>query len=902
MANKLNQKLRKPAQDKTAPVNYDPLHPASLTLPQQTADGQLTFAGVYCMLWPKLRETRKLARSTAKQYDRAMAQKVLPQMPLDVAFADLDEDDFLAFWDHLCGSGLSQSHLQIASVVIRTIMELAYDQGLTQTTLWGLPQYRILPEDGAPLEVLPCEDPEEEGERLADLAVRTPRSISLDVEFALAAGMINNCCDHGELIAGLLMLCLGVRTSEATGVSYKHLVEVRPGYWALVRYEVSNKDARTTQAGGKTSNAFRLLPLPKFLTEILLGRKQEILGRFSPEVVENLPLACKGIDYACRCTQKEVNAKVKNLYRLAGVTEDLMRTAYQEMRADPELAEDCESRATAYLCRHQFATAMVYCGLTPGEIYTVMGHAEEDESVHKSDFANPDAFCALADKMSRRPLVQFFDHLAACHTYSCEDQPVSVCADGDVDLCFPGGGLFEVSLLGAEYGDNLRVETEGVEILRQGSLCLPGNPSDTLSIRSALRELGKQAWRAAVDKTVVLPSPAAVIEHLDHASALPPLHATYPAAHSRPQAVVEIPQPAPPAAAEPPHQIPPEPAEVDMPAPAQQAVQVRSGKLDAKVFGEAVAPGRLYLLAPKGEILALPDRYPVVNRNLAGKRLLEERHAEPVALLCCREQDPALILSSDGMLYRLAPDQRLDSSDFCRPDNPAYQALHSGGILLQGAELDQLDGTITCLSDRGSIRRVSLERFRRIPPEGRRLVAVPEGERLVSACVASNGSDILLVSARGKVLRLAAEDLRAVTSPGSTLYTGIALEDEDHAVLCCPYQANTEYLIITRSGRAVRRAGSAEITSHRRGSQGVQGMQVGAGDQIAALLPATSAVLLVATSGRGLCIRTDSISLTAGVAKGMGAMKLRPPHGVFAAVGIELISPDPQMQRRTRPC
>ena len=584
MEHKLDRKPRKPAQDKTAPVNYDPLHPASRTLPQQTADGQLTFAGVYCTLWPKLRETRKLARSTAKQYDRVMAQKVLPQMPLDVAFWDLDEDDFLKFWDHLCGSGLSQSQLQIASVVIRTIMELAYDQGLTQTTLWGLPQYRILPEDGAPLEVLPCENPEEEGERLADLAVRTPRSISLDVEFALAKGMIDNCRDHGELIAGLLMLCLGVRTSEATGFSYRHLKQIRPGYWALVRYEVSNKDARTTQAGGKTSNAFRLLPVPQFLTEILLGRKQELLGRFSPEVVENLPLACKGTDVACRCTQKEVNAKVKNLYRLAGVAEDLMRTAYQEMRGDPDLAEDCEGRATAYLCRHQFATAMVYCGLTPGEIYTVMGHAEEDESVHKSDFANPDAFCALADKMSRRPLVQFFDHLAPCHTYSCENQPVSVCADGDVDLYFPSGGIFEVSLLGVEYGDNLRVETEGVEILRQAPLCLPGNPSDTLSIRGALRELGKQAWRAAVDKTVVLPSPAAAIELLDHESAPPSLHVIYPAANSRPQAVVEIPQPTPVAAEKSDDQVLPQPTEcVDMPEPVRQVVSLRSGRPEAKV-------------------------------------------------------------------------------------------------------------------------------------------------------------------------------------------------------------------------------------------------------------------------------------------------------------------------------
>lgn len=881
MANRLNQKLRKPAQDKTAPVNYDALHPASLTLPQQTADGQPTFAAVYRMLWPKLREERKWAKSTAKQYDRAMGTKILPQMPPDVAFVDLDEDDFLAFWDHLCCSGLSQSHLQIASVVIRTIMELAYDQGLTQTTLWGLPQYRILPEDGAPLEVLPCEDPEKEGARLADLAVRTPRSISLDVEFALAAGMIDNCCEHGELIAGLLMLCLGVRTSEATGFSYRHLKQVRPGYWALVRYEVSNKDARTTHAGGKTSNAFRLLPVPHFLTEILMDRKRKLLKKFPPEAVENLPLACKGTDVACRCTQKEVNAKLKNLYRLAGVAEDLMRTAYQEMRTDPDLAEDCEGRATAYLCRHQFATAMVYCGLTPGEIYTVMGHAEEDESVRKSDFANPDAFCALADKVSRRPLVQFFDHLAACHTYSCKDKPVSVCADGDVDLYFPSGGMFGVSLLGVEYGDNLRVETEGVEILRQAPLCLPGNPSDTLSIRGALRALGEEAWRAAVDKTVVLPSPAAVIESLDHESAPPSLHVIYPAANSQTQAV-EIPQPAPPAAAEPPHQIPPQPV--------QQAVPVRAGRPEAKVFGTAVAPGTLYFWGRNGEIRALPDRQPIYNRNLAGKWLLEERHAEPVALFCCREQDPALILSSDGMLYRLAPGQRLDSPDFCRPDNPAYQALRCGGILLQGPELGQSDGTITCLSDRGSIRRVSLERLRRISPEGRQLVTVPEGDKLVSACLCSAHEDLLIVSARGKVLRLAAKDLYVVISPGADICVGMTLADEDHAVLCRPYKTDTEYLFVTGSGQAVRLAASAELMPHGRGSQGVRQVRVGAGDQIAALLPAAPAVFLAATNGKGLCIGTDSISVTTGAAQGVVAMKLRPPHAVLTAIGMEYIS------------
>lgn len=889
MAHALERKPRKPAQDKTTPVNYDPLHSASLKLPQKTEDGQLTFAAVYRMLWPKLREERKLARSTAKRYDSAMAQQILPKMALEVAFQDLDEDDFLAFWDRLCRADLSKSSLQIASIVIRTIMELAYDQGLTQTTLWGLPQYRILPEDGVPLEISPCADPEEEGERLADLAVRTPRSISLDVEFALAQGMIDNCRDHGELIAGLLMLCLGVRTSEATGFSYRHLTELCPGYPALVRYEVSSKDARTTHAGGKSNNAFRLLPLPQFLAAILQKRKKDLQEWYSKDKIENMPLACKGVDYTCRCTQRELNQIMKNMYQRAGVAEDLMRTAYQEMRADPDLAEDCEGRATAYLCRHQFATAMVYCGLSQGEIYTVMGHAEEDASVRKSDYSNPTAFCALADKMSRRPLVQILDHLAEGRTYVCEKQPVTVCSDGNVELFFPQAGIFEGSLLGIECGDRLELEEEGVNIMQQLPLCLPGDQPDTLSIRGALRTLGEQAWRAAIDKTVVLPSPAAMIERLDHESAPPSLHAIYPAANSRSQ-VSEIPQPTPLVAEEPTHQVLPQPTEcVDILEPVRQDAAIRAGRPEPKVFGMAAVPGTLYLLSRNGEIRVLPDRYPICNRNLAGKWLLEERHAEPTALLCHKEWEPALVLAQDGMMYKIEAGQRLDSPEFCQPDHPAYQALRSGGILLQGPELGQSTGTITCLSRQGNIRRVSLERFRRIPLEGRQLIAVPEGDKLVSACLCSDQSDILLVSAQGKALRLSAKDVRAVTSPGSALYTGMALADEDHAILCCPYEANTEYLIITRSGRAVRRASSAEITPHGRGSQGVQGMQVGVDDQIAALLPAAPAILLVATSGKGLCIQTDSISLTTGVAKGMGIIKLRPPHAVLAVVGMENI-------------
>lgn len=892
MAHALERKPRNPAQDKTAPSNYAPLNSASLKLPQQTADGQPTIASVYRILWPKLRVIRKLARSTAKRYDSVMAKQILPQMNQEIPFCDWCDFDFLALWDCLCRSHLSKSSLQIASIVIRTMMDLAYEQSLTLTTLWGLPQYQISTDTYVPMETSIRFNPENEGQRLANLAIHTPRSISLDVEIALAKGMIDNCPNHGELIAGLIMLCLGCRTSEATGFSYKHFVHFRPGYWALVRYEISGKDSRVTQAGGKTNNAFRLLPLPQFLANLLCARRKELEARYSPETVEDLPLACKGTDEARRCTQRELNQKLISLYQQTGVAEDFMRTAYQDMREDPNLAEDCEGRATAYLCRHQFATAMVYCGLSQGEIYSVMGHAEEDEWVHKSDYSNPDAFCALADKMSRRPLVQILDQHPSCQTYQCEARKsVVVDADGDIELRFPNGGQFHITLSEAEY-DTLELEPEHMNIMCQTPICLPGVTADTLSIRGDLRSLADQAWKAAVDKTVVLPRPDAVINRLLNDDRLhpQPLQVNHPPA-GRPkipasQATADVlpvsPQ-LPPAE----QIVPTQNEQANVPVTGQPSAPARSDKHAPKVFGMAAAPGTLYLLDVNGKIWSLSPQQPVLNRARAGNWLIQPAKVTPVSLLCYRASETALVLSPDGMIYRITPGQPLDDPEFCQTDQPAYQALRSGGILLQGPELDQPDGTITCMSCRGSIRRVSLERFQRIRPEGRQLVSVPDGDHLVSACLSSGRADLLMISAQGKALRVSSDDLLPVTTPGSSLYAGMVLAKADRAVLCRPYKPHTAYLLVTRFGRAVRLAETVEIMSHGRGSQGAQRVLVKSGDQLVSLFPATDALFMVTSNGKGLCIRTDHISATVSVAQGVEAIALKASNSVLTAIGMD---------------
>ena len=192
-------------------------------------------------------------------------------------------------------------------------MDIAYEKGYTQTILWGLPLRKFEP----PQEKQDKQDKQEAlGNQLALEAIKIPKSITLETEFALAKSLLDNYDEHGELIAALIMLLTGVRTSEATGFSYKHLVELSPGYWGLVRYYVSKKDSRDTAGGGKTNNAFRILPVPKILVSILKERKKYLEKAFPGKDINSFPLACKGLDYRTRCTQKELNQKLKQLFKI----------------------------------------------------------------------------------------------------------------------------------------------------------------------------------------------------------------------------------------------------------------------------------------------------------------------------------------------------------------------------------------------------------------------------------------------------------------------------------------------------------------------------------------------------------------------------------------------------------
>lgn len=389
-------------------------------------DGEtkLTLAGYYHEHMLEIQNERKLEEATCKRYDNVVRDYIAPAFA-EYALDEMDELDYLACWDQIQKTVTRPADLQTAYSLVRMIADYAYQHGGTEVTLWGL-----MPEGQASFTKrtgsAPAKGKEEKNEesegakekeerrearRFADKGIRIARTMSLVTEFKLFMEMLQNLTVFGQVLAGLIIFTIGVRTSEAIAFQFKHFCEVTPGYWGLQRINVSAPEARESVAGGKSHNAIRLLWVPKFLAKIILERREHLLTLYPQEVVDNLTIACYGTDNQRPCTQKELNAHMKELFRKVGVKEDMIASAFETMRESDENMEEYERSIVAYLGRHQAITAMVYCGLTEAEICACAGHEQIDKDVEPYDFVNPDAFRALADKLSRRPIVQIFDQM-----------------------------------------------------------------------------------------------------------------------------------------------------------------------------------------------------------------------------------------------------------------------------------------------------------------------------------------------------------------------------------------------------------------------------------------------------------------------------------------------------------
>jgi DNA gyrase subunit A len=129
-------------------------------------------------------------------------------------------------------------------------------------------------------------------------------------------------------------------------------------------------------------------------------------------------------------------------------------------------------------------------------------------------------------------------------------------------------------------------------------------------------------------------------------------------------------------------------------------------------------------------------------------------------------------------------------------------------------------GSIVFATRNGQVKRTLLADFQNIHRGGIIAIQLREGDELISTALADEKDEIVLVTARGKAIRFALQEVRAM-GRDTTGVIGVKLLEQDHVVAMERVDQQASLLCEFERGQA-KRSGFEEYPTKGRGGQGVQ--------------------------------------------------------------------------------
>ncbi len=175
----------------------------------------------------------------------------------------------------------------------------------------------------------------------------------------------------------------------------------------------------------------------------------------------------------------------------------------------------------------------------------------------------------------------------------------------------------------------------------------------------------------------------------------------------------------------------------------------------------------------------------------------------------------------------------------------------------------------------GRVKKTPLQAYARPRSSGIIATRLTEGDRLIGTVFVSEGDEVLLATAHGKVVRFAEGDVRPMGRTAAGV-KGATLKDGDRVVDAVTGTEDELLLLACERGYGKRtRIGEFRLT--RRGSQGVLGIrtQPRNGDVVNALNASRcDEVLLSTVKGMMVRLRVDDISIQGRASQGVRLVKL----------------------------
>lgn len=270
-----------------------------------------------------------------------------------------------------------------------------YSHGLYYSTLWGSSWNK---ETKAPKKI----DPIKEKQKRIDKQLKLPRSLTIPQEIKLLNAIEEKYLQDSIYLGIAVMFYMGLRPGECLGLQFGDIrpLEGYPEVQCMYIYEQLRADEERTNTL-KTANAYRVLPIPTELSEMIEKRQAAVEAKI-PGKSEKCYLICKDESAEGLLKQgqrKQFRLCCQSLLRKISVEEAVIANLQSLIDAD----QVAESTVTSYLLRRNFATALAaVCGMEDDELKYEMGHSLYESDEHRRDFLNPDTMVRLWEKLNRR--------------------------------------------------------------------------------------------------------------------------------------------------------------------------------------------------------------------------------------------------------------------------------------------------------------------------------------------------------------------------------------------------------------------------------------------------------------------------------------------------------------------
>ena len=510
-------------------------------------------------------------------------------------------------------------------------------------------------------------------------------------------------------------------------------------------------------------------------------------------------------------------------------------------------------------------TEMVAVGMPERYIFAVAGHAQKDPDADIADLSNPDVFITVSDYLNRRPVIWALDYSAQIEKFSYNgEKSISKLIDSSAEVCFDCDQRITLIIQEKEPLDEVSLSfSEGIEV--QGETTCPALE---LPVTKAI---GNTAYL----RDIAIKTYEKIKREKERKAESDPIQDTDENMESDPDSTddeelfftaIEV-----------------EPKKEEALPVEQVKVRHKSAasekRSDPTVFLFNNELTALYVQSDTGALFAVPDdSLTLNNRGTKGRRVESKRAVRALTLY-----DPLLrsgVLTADGMFYPVPPKQELDKL-LCGPEGIYLaEAFQNRAMLLSWLD-ESAEQLLVCVTERGNILCYQMDLFESIRAAGRKIVKLDEASGNIScACICGRKEDVLLVSAKGKGLRLASKDLPIRKTLDSSTVAGIKIDTGDKAVACVPYGSG-DFIFAKIDGMIA--AVKTDLMPHGRNTSG---NRMVCGAEVVRAFQRPDAIAMLDSSGYLAVFKSNAFEAKSAGIKGVAAKKMWHGDMLIDACGL----------------